>query len=100
MSENATHLENALEAREEMLGFKAEVKVYLDKPAKSDYRLPIVNDWERTQDGKDKVGLDTEASSRSGRHCTEHPRDPRERRSRYQRTGCTTGYVDCAGGGR
>jgi len=106
MSETATTLENApgeLLRRtipEEMQGFKAELKAHLDKPAKSDYRLPIVNEWEGNQGDKDEVGLDTEASSRSGRHCTEHPRDPRERRSRYQRAGCAAGYVDCEGGGR
>ncbi len=105
MSEAVTSLENALDGllrrmiSEEMQGFKAELKAHLDKHAESDYRSPIVNDWDGTQGDKDEVGLDTEASSRSGRHCTEHPRDPRERRSRYQRAGCAAGYVDCEGGG-
>ena len=105
MSETAPVLENFLEGLlrriipEEMQGFKAELKAHLDKLAKCDYRLPIVHVCDRTQGYKDEVGLDTEASSRSGRHCTEHPRDPREGRSRYQRASCTTGYVDCAGDG-
>lgn len=84
----------------EMPDFKAKLKTYLDKPVKSDYRIPIANDWKRTQDDTDEVGLDTEASSRSSRHCTEHPSDPRERRNRYRRAGCSVGYVDFERGGR
>ncbi len=105
MTETGTTLENAFEGLirriilAEMPDFKGKLKAHLDKHVKADYRLPIVNDWDGTQGDKDEVGLDTEASSRSGRHCTEHPRDPRERRSRYQRAGCAAGYVDCVGGG-
>jgi len=105
MSETATALEKFLEGLlrritpEEMQDFKAELKAHLDKHAKCDYRLPIDNVCDGTQGDKDEVGLDTKASSRSGRHCTEHPRNAGAGRDWHFGASCTSTVFDCSGGG-
>ena len=105
MTENATLLENVLEAllrlsiSKKMEGFKAELKAYLDNPIGNDYMSLIGHDKQGTETDKEPARLDAKTTGRGRGHRAERARHARAGRDWHKRAGLSVSHAGCRGGG-
>jgi len=105
MTENATLLENVLEAllrlsiSKKMEGFKAELKAYLDNPIGNDYMSLIGHDKQGIETDKEAARLDAKTTGRDRGHRAERARHAGTGRDWHKRAGFSLSLAGCRGGG-
>jgi len=105
MTENATLLENVLEAllrlsiSKKMEGFKAELKAYLDNPIGNDYMSLIGHDKQGTETDKEAARLDAKTTGRDRGYRAERARNAGTGRDWHKRAGLSVSLAGCRGGG-